>query len=290
MRLLLALCLASLSAAPLCAATKTPGFSADPASVKSRLENVRRLVTTSSGAERVAAGNDADARAAQAIARAHLEKAEAAYRAGDMGAANAELQKATEAMFGAIRRMGTGRAGVEKRHREFDSKAESVETLLGAVERVAREKGSLSTVEARAAEIRRKAQSARRLEQAGKAEPAAELLNAAYEEAKIELERLREGDTLVRTLDFASAEDEYHYELDRNDTHQMLLKVLLEDKVNDPGTKKLIDGYVGKSSDFRSKAEHEAEGGHHERAVKSLEEATKYLQRAIRSAGVYIPG
>jgi hypothetical protein len=279
-----------LFAAPLVGETKTPAFSSDPASVKSRLENVRRLVTTSSGAKRIAAGDNTMAKSGQATAQAHLQKAEKAYQSEDMTGAQAELQLATETMFGAIREMGTGKEGVEKKHREFDKKAESVETLLTAVERVAREKGGLPKVEARAREIRSKAAEAQRLEKAGKAEQAGSLLNTAYEEAKVELERLREGETLVRTLEFANAEEEYHYELDRNDTHQMLLKVLLEDKGEQAGAKKLIDGYVGKSGELRTRAEREAAGGDHERAVKSLEEATRYLQRAIRSAGVYIPG
>ena len=299
MRLHIALSLVSLIAvsllglvfvAPSEAETKTPAFSSDPASVKSRLDNVRRLVTTSSGAQRIAAGNDAEAKSQQAAARVHLNNAEKAYQSGDTTAAQRELQLATEAMFDAIRKMGTGKDGAEKKHREFDSKAESVETLLNAVERVAREKGGLSNVVARAGEIRHRAAEAQRLEKVGKAEQAGKLLNTAYEEAKVELERLREGETLVRTLEFASAEEEYHYELDRNDTHQMLLKGLLDDKVKQSGTKKLIDGYVGKSSELRTQAEREAAGGDHERAVKSLEDATKYLQRAIRSAGVYIPG
>ncbi len=277
-------------AAAALAETKTPAFSSTPAAVKSRLDNVRRLVSTSSGAQRIADGNNASAKSGQATARAHLDKAEAAYEAGDMATAQRELQLATEAMFGAIREMGTGKAGIEKKHREFDSKAESVDTLLNAVERVAKEKGGLKKVEARAAEIRQKAARAQRLERSGKADPARDMLDAAYEEAKVELEKLREGETLVRSLNFASAEEEYHYELDRNDTHQMLLKVLLEDKAKQAGAKKMIDGFVDKSSEFRAKAEREAAGGNHKSAVKNLEEATRYLQRAIRSAGVYIPG
>ena len=51
---------------------------------------------------------------------------------------------------------------------------------------------------------------------------------------------MRSGDTLVRSLNFASKEEEYRYEIDRNDTHQMLIKVLVE--ISQKIEKKLADG------------------------------------------------
>lgn len=115
-------------------------------------------------------------------------------------------------------------------------------------------------------------------------------LDSVYEDAKLELERLREGETLVRSLKFANAQEEYLYELDRNDTHQMLLKVLLSEQQSGPAGQRMVEGYVEQSRQLRAKAEGEAGNGAYKQAVKSLEEATKYLQRAIRSSGVYIPG
>ena len=70
----------------------------------------------------------------------------------------------------------------------------------------------------------------------------------------------------------------------------MLLKVLTSERKSDPGKQKLIDGFVGKSRTLRQQAESEASAGAYDKAVDHLEEATRYLQRAIRSAGVYIPG
>jgi endonuclease III len=145
-------------------------------------------------------------------------------------------------------------------------------------------------VERRAGDLRHQAQTAKQLADAGKVEQAKARLDGVYEETKTELEKLREGETLVRTLEFASDEEEYRYELDRHDTHQMLVKVLLEDRVKKPGTRRQVDGFVAKSNALRSQAEAEAGAGAYDRAVDTLEKATKELQRAIRSAGVYIPG
>jgi tetratricopeptide (TPR) repeat protein len=207
-----------------------------------------------------------------------------------MVATQMSLQHATEEMFAAIRTIGAGKAGVDKRKRDFDRKEESAIVLLNAVERVAAEKGGMSAVQQRAAQVRKRVVAARALEDQGRSAEARSKLDAVYEEAKLELERLREGETLVRTLEFASDEEEYHYELDRNDTHQMLLKVLTSERKNDPGKQRQIDGLVDKSRVLRRQAESEANAGAYDKAVDRLEEATKYLQRAIRSAGIYIPG
>lgn len=281
---------ATVSVAPVHAEAKAPAFSNDSAAVESRLNNVQRLISSSSGAQRVKASPNAEAKAQQEVAESHLRKAQDAYQDGNMPLAQEQLQRATEAMFLAIREVGTGREGVNKQNRDFDARYESVDALLQAIERVAQEKGGMQGVERRAEGLRHQAKAAKKFAEAGNLEQAKTRLDGVYEETKTELEKLREGETLVRTLEFASDEEEYRYELDRNDTHQMLVKVLLEDRVKKPETRKLVDGFVAKSNALRSQAEAEAGSGGYDLAVKSLEKATKELQRAIRSAGVYIPG
>ena len=276
--------------AVLAAETKTPAFSSDPAAIQSRLENVRRLVTNSSGAKRIIESGNREAAATRAEAEKHLYEAEKAVARKDYAAAKKALQEATESMFVAVRVIGTGKDGVEKQKRDFDNKAASVDVLLNAIERVAKEKGGKQAVLDRAQAIRQQAASAQKMAAGGDIQSARKQLDTTYEQAKLELEKLREGETLVRTLDFASPEEEYRYELDRNDTHKMLLTVLLSDKDKSPGMQKLIDGYVEKSGDLRQQAEQAAARGAFKKGVQDLEEATRYLQRAIRSAGVYIPG
>ncbi|MCB1876711.1 MAG: hypothetical protein KDH88_12130 [Chromatiales bacterium] len=269
---------------------RDPVVSQQPDAVLGRLENVSRLVITSTGSRRVQESGDAEAIALRRKAMASLDAARASYDRGDMAATNASLQRATEEMFRAIRRIGTGQDGEEKKRREYESMAKSVDVLLAAVERVANEKGGQRMALRRAAAIRARGQESDRLAKAGKLGEARLLLDRAYQEARTELEKLRHGETLVRSLSFASKKDEYHYELDRNDTHRLLLKILSEDKKTDAYTQKRIDGFVSESDALRGRAEREAGGGAYDAAVRSLEESTKALQRAIRSAGVFIPG
>jgi len=101
---------------------------------------------------------------------------------------------------------------------------------------------------------------------------------------------VRQGDTLVRSLNFASKEEEYVYELDRNDTHQMLIKVLLDEKRGSGSIDGMLKGYVDKAQALRGQAQSAAQRKDWTDGIRLLEESTAELVRAIRNAGIYIPG
>ncbi|NTW60485.1 MAG: hypothetical protein HGA43_15130, partial [Nitrospirae bacterium] len=116
-------------------------------------------------------------------------------------------------------------------------------------------------------------------------------LERAYLVAKAGVSSLRSGDTLVRSLKFASKEEEYHYEIDRNETHQMLIKMLVDEKrSSNAALDQQVASFLEKARNLRNAADSAAGKGEHERAVMLLEESTAELVRAIRNAGIYIPG
>ena len=107
---------------------------------------------------------------------------------------------------------------------------------------------------------------------------------------KVTIESIRSGQTLVRSLRFASKEEEYHYEIDRNDTHSMLIGLLVDEKKKSDAMRQKIVDYVAQADLLRQQAEAYAKDGAHEQAIELLEQSTRQLVRAIRSAGIYIPG
>ncbi len=113
-------------------------------------------------------------------------------------------------------------------------------------------------------------------------------LDEAYVAIKIAVEHQRSGDTLVRSLSFKNKEEEYYYELDRNDTHRMLIKLLLEESGRSKATN--LRQFLEQAQALRNQAETEAAAGKFGAAVKSLENSTTQLVRALRRAGIYIPG
>ncbi len=269
---------------------KPPQSELTEQSVDSRMGNLTRLVNTSSGAKRIEASGNSEAIAKQQEAKSLLEQAKAARESGDLGQANQLLDKATQAIFEGIRIIGSGASKDEKKINDFNARAESIDALLTALERIAAEKGSQAEAKQRIAQIQAKVSKAQALENKGELDAGRKMLDEAFVDAKSAVVTLREGDTLVRSLDFKNPQEEYEYELDRNNTHQMLVKILLKEKMEKPSVKAMVDKFLTKANGLREKAEKEAAAGDHKSAVETMELSTKELVRAIRGAGVYIPG
>lgn len=278
--------------APDAAQTAAPAQGAPPSAeaLDARLANVERLIEHSSGARRVQASEVPEARSHRGRALALHAEARERCRAGDLIGCGGLLDEATREMMSAVRLAGRPAALDDRKREDFEARAESIAALLGALQRIGAEKGVADMAARVEADVNLLVAKARELEEAGKLEEGRRGLNAAYEMAKGAIEELRGGDTLVRTLEFASKEEEYDYELDRNDTHQMLITVLVAEKRASAGVDQMVTQYVQRAEALRTEAEGQAGAGNFAKAVATLEQSTKELVRAIRSAGVYIPG
>ncbi len=274
------------------AVSLVPGLSAPLAQERldGRIDSVGRLVESSSVARRIAASGNARAQALHAEARDLQARARQAFEAGDGPAAVELLERATRVMMEGAHLASQGSA--EKDAHDFDARQASVEALREALARIGVEKEVAAGDQAQTlAAIDEKAERARALKARGEVSEARKLLDEAYLSAKIGIERLRGGDTLVRSLTFADEREEYAYELDRNDTHRMLVDLLLGEKIgSNAGVARLVDTFMKKADELRRAAQSQAADGDFGAGVRSLEESTRSIVRAIRSAGVYIPG
>jgi hypothetical protein len=257
-----------------------------------RIESVARLLTNSSAAKKIMDSGDPRALDRHREAKALHEAAREAHRNNDMASAKDLLARATRAMFEAARMVEQSGDASQKQQDDFTARLSSVNALLKAFDRIVKEKG---LDDQRAGETRAfingKIAEAQSLKKAQELSRAREVLDEAYVSAKIAIEQLRGGDTLVRHLNFASKQEEYDYELDRNDTHVMLVDILLREKLRKSnGVKKLVQQFMTKAEKLRTQAEAQAADGAYDAAVETLELSTREIVRAIRSAGVYIPG
>ena len=258
--------------------------------VSSRLVYVERLLTESSAAKKVDASGKPEAMQMKADAQAHFDKAKALADSGDNEAAEAELREAIRLMTMAARAANGDAKVSQKQTDDYGSRKESVTALATAHDRIATEKGMQDMNAALQQKVAADLAKSDELLAAGKGDEARAMLDATYESVKASLEGLRGGDTLVRELNFETPEDEYHYELDRNDTHRMLVEVLLAEKMQASPMRKTADEFIAKAGELRVQAEQAAGKKKFEEAIRLLEESTKEFIRAIRSAGVYIPG
>jgi len=265
---------------------------ADPQDDLNRLQSVGKLVETSSAALKVDGSGNQQAKAQHERARELFAKAKKAAAAGNQAESSDLLIQATQTMYEAVRMVGTDQSLVDKDYSEFDARLESVHALTEAYDRIRKEKGLGSPESSELYPIvQSKLEQARGLKDQGKVKEGRQILDEAYVAAKVAIEHLRGGDTLVRSLSFASSEEEYHYEVDRNDTHRMLVSVLLKEKVSgSSGVEGMVGKFMDKAAALRQQAEKQASKGDYEAAIQTLEQSTKEIVRAIRGAGIYIPG
>lgn len=264
--------------------------SAKPQDTGAKLGYVQRLLTESSAAKKVDQSGNSQAIAMKAEAQARFDRATELQEAGDADAAEAELRESIRLLTEAARAAQGESAVTSKQSSDYGQRRDSVAALAKAHDRIATEKGLDDMNRELQAKVANDLSASDALLEEGKAGEARSMLDATYESVKSSLETLRGGDTLVRELNFETKEDEYLYELDRNDTHQMLVQVLFAEKMESSPMRATAEGFIDTAAGLRTNAEDAAAKKNFEEAIELLEESTKELIRAIRSAGVYIPG
>jgi len=252
-----------------------------------RLAMVHTLLFDSSAAKQVMSNG---AEPALAKRREAIRLYETAAAGGDIEMRQSQLNQAVAMLYEAVGLVKNGAHGDEKALRDFANRKSSLEALLAAHERIMDEKGKSQLHTLLLAEIEEDFNMAETLLAEGKAAEARIHLDKAYEVTMLSVEHARTGETLTRELKFETPKEEYEYELDRNDTHKMLLTVLLEEKLKDERVQKKVAGFIDAADGHRITAIDHASKGQYEQAIDALELSTKELVKAIRGAGVYIPG
>ena len=258
----------------------------------SRLQSLEKLLATSSAAQQIKESDNQAAKGKHEQAVELFERAQLAQSQGDEQQAADLLKQATNTMFEATRMIKKDESFMAKDVRDFDERKASVDALCTAYETIAKEKGIDEATEHELhAFVHKRVDQAVALKQQDRVKEGRNLLDEAYVAAKVAIEHLRGGETLVRSLSFSSSEEEYHYEVDRNDTHRMLVDVLLKEKMKTNGNMQtMVNKFMGKAEQLRVQADRQAAAGEYKEAVSTLERSTKEIVRAIRSAGIYIPG
>ena len=263
----------------------------DREQIERRLVSVATLIERSSAAKQIESSTDPQAALLRSNARALLQQAQQAHQAGHLVDAARGLDQAAKMFFEAVRLAAPEQVTGEKVQRDFDNRMESVKALLVAQKRISAEKQQGAKGAAITQSIESKMRDAAALAATGKLDQARLLLDQVYRTTNLAIEGLRQGDTLVRSLTFATKQEEYLYEVDRNDTHRMLIKVLLDERrASNAGLESMVQKYMAQAAALRASAEAMAAKQDFEAGIKLLEDSTRELVRAIRSAGVYIPG
>lgn len=258
-----------------------------PKNSSSMLNNLHKLLTKASLSKEIQKSDDQLVLQEYQQAINYFNLAVAASQKEDV---NRNLNRARISMFKAAQLATPKSFSQNKLKTDFGRKKSSIDALLGAFKRIGEEKGqkALSSTIQHIKDIEKNAQS---IGDQGDWQQANIALNEAYLLVKTSVQNLRQGDVLIKSLNFASKEEEYLYELDRNETHFMLLTLLVKRKPNQSNyTKNKIAEFTQKADEFTAQANQQAENSKFIEAISSLEQSTKQLVRAIRTGGVFIPG
>lgn len=268
------------------AAARLAGNKIDKSQLAFNLESVGKLLESSSAARQIESSKAHEAVQRREKARELHRAAKLALDQDNLEKASALLAESRAVFFDAVRFAAPEEVTAKKLENDYLLRLESVQALLGAYKRVSGEKSAKGLAET-VSQIEKSISVSSELAKQQKFKDAKAEIDRGYLVAKAGLTTLRSGDTLVRSLNFASKEEEYHYEVDRNNTHQMLIKVLVDDK---KAGGDMIQSYLSKGQALRVRADEAASRKAYDEAVKLLEDATAELVRAIRNAGIYIPG
>jgi tetratricopeptide (TPR) repeat protein len=248
----------------------------DRVQVERRAQSVGTLIESSSAARQIEGSGVLAARERRDNARLIHREAVIALQSGDLVNAAKLLDQSAKEMMVGVRFAKPEQVAGEKNKLDFAARLESTRALLAAQQRITREKSAGAEAQEATRTIERQLGDAQSLAAQSRYEEARPVLDRAYLTARVSIESMRRGDTLVRSLNFASPREEYDYEVDRNETHRMLITD--------------IQAFTEKAAVLRRDAQARAAQGDHAGAIKLLEDSTRELIRAIRVGGIYIPG
>lgn len=106
---------------------------------------------------------------------------------------------------------------------------------------------------------------------------------------EISLAKIRDKETIIHSLEFATIEEEYRYELERNKSHLMLIDLMLAQRSLNKTSLDVIDGLVKKNAENASAAKKHFDNKDMKEAKKTLEAGTEFLVQALRKGGMFIP-
>ncbi len=245
-----------------------------------------RLLNESSAAKGVLASDDAEVKTLHAKAMAFYEQAVAADASGEEETRDQALLQAKMTLLKAAQLAKKTPGLDDHRHSLYQRRVQSADALLDAHKRIRAElKADVEAVENRAiADI---AAANARYEK-GDVGAATQRIDQALSALKSSLISLRNGSTLVRTLQFDNPKEEYEYELGRNQSQVLLSSILLQQGTLPKNTKQRFDKDMKTARELRQQAVALAARGEYEVAIKTLQESSRHIVRAIRVARGHI--
>lgn len=297
---LAALILAGVSVAGVAHANQpetTPPGAQSPAALQAAYANKLRLVgvllAQSPAVRRIPDSGNSAARRKLAEAQSLHAGAEGEAAAGNLESAVAMLDRALLEIVGAARLVPDPAQQVAQERARYLSLAESTRAFQslydGLAARMAERRVRANAPAYDSAQAGAALAQAETLARGERYDEAGKLLLRAYADVVGALNGLLMAQTIVYDQKFASVADEFRHELARSRSYEDLVPLAVAQLGPTRETAGLADRYVQQGRGLREQAQRQADGGDHGAALKTLQEATGHLQRALRIVGVIVP-
>lgn len=276
------------------AAADTQAAGSLQATVESKTRLIKLLLSQSPAMQRIPQSNNAQAKKKLADAQALFAKASAEANAGRLEPAVKMLDETLREITAASRMVpDTSQLASQERSR-YTSLSEATRAFLNlhknlsarmAARNISGSSDSLDTI----LRVKGQAEKAESLAAAGNYKDANGILNDAYKSIVAALNKMLMAETIVYDLKFDSPADELKHELARNRSYEELIPLAIEQLNPSRETALMSQRYMQQSKDLRDTAQKQAASGEYQAALKTIQEATGHLQRALRVAGVVVP-
>ena len=259
--------------------------------VLQEMQLVKMLLAKSPLAERAASKNDDQIKQPMELARTLYNRANEAFNAGNMVWAGAFLDEALSVMEDAARLSSDPLQVETKQRARYAELMEDVRAFDATYQDV--RKGippkDAKKYDAEIEPTRNLIHRAQTLVRDGQYPEGSELLEKVHAIYISVLNELLASTAFVYDTNFKSPVEEFEYELARYRSYEELIPIARAQFKPDENTLKLSERYVQDGHTALGTAEKQAAGGNHPSAIKTLQEATKRLQTALRTIGLEVP-
>lgn len=250
------------------------------------VSEIEKLFSSTSAAKQVGNSKSESVSSAMHEAEELRHEAHEALEEKDFAEAIHLADEAKNAFFAATQHAEPGVALASKYESDFKHMLDSVNALVEALERVAKESGK--NVDDTLNGIHKQVKEANGLAAEKKYVDGQKVLDHAFLTLKISIESIKQGTTVTAPKD-ESPKGIYEYEVFRNDTYRSLIEMLMDDRkklaiVSDPG---FLDD-VKQADAIRNEGMASGEKKHYEEASEILGKSTSIYKSAVRRAGIPI--
>ncbi|MFO1352092.1 MAG: hypothetical protein U1F68_16000 [Gammaproteobacteria bacterium] len=252
-----------------------------------KLKLLEAMVQRSPAAQRIdQSTHSSEAKALLAAARDAFTQARQSLERAELEAATRYLDEGLRAFGIAARSVADPAQEQESEHQRYDGLHDRIVSFRESFARVLAEKGAATASALNEKEVVARLQQAEILANQGRYREANTALAPALDTLEAALAKARDKETLIRTLDFKSPQEEYAYELERNRSHEMLIQLMNAEQSLPKSSRAPIEQLVARNRELRARAETLLSAGDTSAAIKALEEGTQQLVRALRLGGM----